>query len=237
MAHTGPLLRLDLRRRSFRPGRRVLFTVLLPLMNLFFCAYCERFFETEHDLPALQLFLMIESSALALLAVVCFVTALKEIVTKTVLLPVGFFPLALFVMFSLFRDPLALGVLITGAFGLAIMLHPSVAVLPLVILFMVLLASGVQTIVGSALLVASTRSDRAAGVALIAILALLATLLWSLLFRTDLLPAMVPPVLWTSVGIMAAIGGDWGAMLVRLLLLTAITPVVLAVSVRWAGRR
>jgi len=235
-AQTRPLLRLELRRRSLRPGRRVLFTVLLPLMNLFFCAYYERFFETEHDLPALQLFLMIESSALALLAVVCFVTALKEIVMKTVLLPVGSFPLAVFVAFSLFRDPLALGVLITGAFGLAIMLHPSATVLPFVLLFMVLLASGVQTIVGSALLVASTRSDRAAGLTLIAIVALLGTLLWSLLFRTDMLPALLPPVLWTSVGIMSAIGGEWGTMLGRLLLLTAITPMVLAVSVRWAGR-
>jgi hypothetical protein len=233
-AHIRLLLHLDRLKRSERSGRRTAFAIVLPLTNLFFCAYYERFLTSAADRSALDLFLTVQCVVLALLATVHFVSSLREIAHNIRLLPVRTPSLVLAVPAALLRDPLALGILATGIFGLVIMLHPEPATIPLLIAAVVLLGAGIHTLVGSALLVASARSDRAAGITLLGLLALLATLLWSLSFRADALPLLLPPVLWASAATEAALHGTeaWPAWA----LLTAFPLLILWGTVRWMER-
>jgi hypothetical protein len=125
--HIQMVLHLDRMKRSGQSGKRLVFSLLLPVLNLFLCAYFERFLISAGGRSALHLFLTVECVALALFATVHFVTSTKEITRNIRLLPVRSLPLVLAVPAALICDRFAIGILATGAFGLAIMLHPGAA--------------------------------------------------------------------------------------------------------------
>jgi hypothetical protein len=227
------LLRLEKRRQSARSGKRVMFTVLLPLLNLFFCAYYERHMAGARDLPALRLFLTVQCCAIGLLAAVHFLSSLRDIIRKIRLLPVRSISRTIFVTLALFRDPLALGLLSTSAFGLAIMLRPALAVLPALLGTVFLLGAATQALVGSALLVASERSERAAGITVICLFSVLASLLWSVTFAANGFPIALPPVVWAS-GVMGHLtSGDITAAFLTCLPLLAVPFLVPWAAARW----
>jgi hypothetical protein len=233
---TRVLLRAERSRQLARPGRHLLFAVLLPLGNLFFCGYVERHMMSGHNLPALQLFLTIECAVLALIAAVHFFSTVKEIVGKTRILPTPSIARAYFVAAAVFRDSISLGMLGTTAFGLAVMIRATPLLIPVLVSVVVLLGSGTQVLVGAALLVATDRSDRAAGVTLIGLLSLLAAMFWSMAFTGDTLPVAFPPVLWASMAIDSAGGGNAPEVIYHVLPLIALPILLLWASARWMDR-
>jgi hypothetical protein len=234
--HIRMVLQLDRMKRSGQSGKRLVFSLLVPVLNLFFCAYYERFMKGAGNRSGLDLFLTVECVVLALLATVHFVTSLKEIAKNIRLLPVHALPLVLAVHAALFRDQLSLGILATGAFGLAVILHPGIAALSLLVLIVFLLGAGVQAFVGCALLVAFARSDCAAGVTLLCLLSLLASVLWSMAFRAVALPLTLPPVLWASRGMESAIRGAGFDTAISVALLIALPLLILGGTVWWMER-
>jgi hypothetical protein len=234
--HIRMVLQLDRMKRSGQSGKRLVFSLLLPLLNLFFCAYAERFLISAGGRSALHLFLTVECVVLALLGIVHFVSSMKEITRNIRLLPVRALPLVLAVPAALFRDQLSLGILATGAFGLAVIVHPGIAALSLLILIVFLLGAGVHAFVGCALLVAFARSDRAAGVTLLCLLSLLASVLWSMAFRAVALPLTLPPVLWASRGMESAMHGAGFDTAVCVAQLVALPLLILGGTVWWMER-
>lgn len=230
------LFRLERMKEELRPGRRKLFGAILPLGNLFLCAYAERYFVRTTDATPLHFFLVLEALLIVCITVVHFSSSTMEIVKKTRVLPVAPGPLTAFATAAQIRDPLALGVVLTGAFGMAIILHPPASGAAAVVLLFALFMSGAQSVAAGILFVAAVRSDRAAGLALVGIVAGLGALGWSLLFSSGALPAAIPPVRWASTGMLAAVGGAWRETAASFGLLTAVPLAAFLVARRLGGR-
>ncbi len=226
------LLRAETLRRSVQPGRRKAFALVLPIGNLFFCAWYEHHLSSAADGAPLQLLLTIEAALLGVVATAHFMTVVRGIVRSLRVLPVSAGATVIFSAAAIVRDRLSLGLHLSAAFACTIMLHPAPAAAPVVAVLVVLFGIGVQTVAGSVLLVALSRSERAAGTLLVILLALLVVMLWSVAYRGDSLPLALPPVLWASAAIAAVCGDLPGPALLNGLLLAALPPLTLAAA-RW----
>jgi hypothetical protein len=232
-----PLLHAERRRRSLHSGRRALFAFVAPLGNLFFCAYFERHMAAGDDGGPLQLFLTIEVAVLALAALIHFTSVLREILQNARVLPVTGGDRLFFTAAAIIRDPLSLGLHGSTAFGCTIMMHTTPAAIPLLVMAVFLPGVGMQVLVGSAMLTASERSDGAAGITLLAMLSMLACLLWSMSYREGVLPVVFPPVVWAATAIDSAIHGATGVAIVHLAALAAFPLLTLGAARWWAERR
>jgi hypothetical protein len=231
----GELLRVERNRRAVRPGRQTVLAVVLPVLNMFFCAYSERHL-TAGDRTGLEWFLTVECAAVMLLSSTRFVTTLSEIVRSSRILAVGPWSMTAFTALALLRDPLTLGILATAAFALVVILQPPLALLPVVVLSVILLGTGMQLLVGSFLVVAARTGTGGAGMALVVTGAVLGIILWSVSFRADALPFTIPPVLWAST-LIAPAAERPASLAASAGLLLLFSPVVLAAAGWTLSRR
>jgi hypothetical protein len=226
---TGTLLAAEkLRSSGYRTTR--LYPAALAILNLFFCAYFERYLKNDFDGYYLSMFLFLECTLYVGVSSLSFVTTSAEILAKSRVFPLTAVERLSFVVTSNLRRPTILALTGSSVFFVMIV-YPStfsntLASISLMIALMVL----TETLLATTLLALARRSiPSGSAFALLGFL-FVAFLVTSLIFHVASILGGIPAIKWATMGILAGGSGNTETIFIQTgwLLLTEV--VVLAVA-------
>ena len=195
---------------SYRTTR--LYPAAFGILNLFFCAYFERYLKHDASGFYLSIFLLIEAVLYVTISSTSFFTVSFEILSKTRIFPTASMDRLLFVIKSNIRRPLLLALLFTNAFFLMLLFrdtfwHGLVAAF----VFSLLIAT-CEILLSVTMLILMRRSvPLGSAVALFAAI-VFSIFIGSIVFHFDTLISSIPLIRWTVGGILAATQGEISGM-------------------------
>lgn len=214
------LLEADRRRAKVSGEHNRLVAAALGFVNLFFCAYWERFLADDPHGTALTLYFTIQSFLFCILAVSSFWTGSSQIVHRTHIFPVTAAGTFLFVIGAFLRRPAVVALIVTNALFLIINYKASVPVAFASIPFVLLIPIFCSVIVAAGMLFLSVRASALPGVGLLVMAGFAIFLVMTVAYGGESLLGAIPPGGWAAHGILAAAKEDWpGTLLYGTLLL------------------
>ena len=208
--------------------------ILTGILNLFFCAYAERFLEEDTGGRFLSLFLFLEGSLFAGLVVVQYLTVTDGILRRVRVFPTSAWSRFVFMILSGVRRPVCVALWATTSFALILLYRNSVPGMIFAPLFYTFLILDVQVIGGMALMSLSRRGHPATSLAALSALLVFALLLAFLVFEFESLLTGMPFLSWAVVGTLEAERGNAAASLFDMMLLSLGILLGLEAGRRWS---
>lgn len=229
---TRLLLGVDRRQLESVPRSSRAAPILVGVLNLFFCAYAERYLGEDLGGVFLSLFFFLEASCFIVLVTVQYLSVTEQILSRIRTYPTVPWSRFLFAALAGVRRPVCIVLWGTTSFALLLLNRHSMASSILVPLLYTFLLLDLQLIMTTSLLVVSRRGYPAT--ALIALFAILtfALLLGFLVFQFTSVLTGMPFLSWAVAGVVAVNEGNIPSALISLSLLG----VTLLIGIE-AGRR
>lgn len=201
---TTHLLSVDAFRNSgYRTTR--LYPAATAILNLFFCAYFERYLKNDATGFYLSLFLLLQAGAYIVLSSTNFFTVSFEILSKARIYPTTPTDRMLFVIGGNCRRPILLSLVGSNMFFVIVLFRETFWGAILAALFYFLLASTIEVFLSASMLIIKRRSLPLEGAIVVVGFILLTLILGSLVFHYETLIASIPFIRWTVDGILGAI--------------------------------
>jgi len=227
------LLAADRLRNSLKGEAAIVYPASIGVLNLFFCAYFERFLKNDTGALYLALFLFLESSVYLLMAVAYFMGSTTEFLSKTRIFPTTPSSRILFASLSNIRRAPCGALVASNIFFMLVFYRNSPLAMiaaPILFLLMILNIETVSTII---LLVSARISRPLAGVAALVALCAFAVPVSSLVFHFDTLLTALPVISWATSGIHSAAQGALSPAVTMGGLLAALPIAVVVIGARF----
>ena len=229
----GNLLVVDrLKSGGYRTTR--LYPAAVAILNLFFCAYFERYLKDDANGFYLSLFMFLESTLYAVVSSINFHRISFEILSKSRIFPATPSSRLLFVITGNLRRPIVLSLVGSNIFFLIVLFrHPVMDALIVGVLFAGLII--VTEILLSTLMLTLLRRSIPSGIAAVFLgFLLFALLIGSFIFHVESLLAMNPLLRWTIDGILSARHSDTVGVLTNITWLGSVGVLALVLGKRFA---
>lgn len=206
----------------------LLLSASVALVNLFLCVLFENPIKDDQTGRTLSTFFILQGMAIFFLTLANMSSATAGILRKSSVMPLRQSARLTFAVVSSARHPVLLALIFADVFFLLVMYHQSAVAIVAIPLLMLLMAADIVTLTSLATAAAIRRSRPPTIVAAYGILGILGVLAATLLFHMPSALGALPPMSWTTRGIVAITSGELGLALlcgaasVALLLLTAI---------------
>ncbi len=217
---TRALLTVDRLHVTGTPQSSTLSPVLTGILNLFFCAYAERFLENDPGGRFLSLFLFLEGSVFALLVFWQFLTVAEVVLKRTRVFPTSSGDRYLFATVSCARRPVCIALWLTTMFALVLLHRTTVGGVLFAPLLYTLLILNIQIIGAALLLSLSRRGHPLTGFAALSALAAFAVLFAFLIFQFESVLTGLPFLSWAVTGMLQAAHGKAASAALSALLLS-----------------
>lgn len=203
----------------------------IAVANFFFCAYFERHVAGPVWQQGLVTLLAIETGLLVLVAMGVYLQVIDPILRRTRIHPVRPSTRFAFIVVALLRHRYTMMLWGSAVFSMTLMLHPSPAAVPFLILSFLLL--GAAFVIASVTLLVVMERWTASGSVALAGLGVIACIMGSLaiVFPESRAIELLVPLKWCTSACDAALAGEFGAGLARLL------PFPLLAGIGWLGGR
>lgn len=227
------LLSVDrLRTSEYRVTR--LYPAAVAILNLFFCAYFERYLNSDVTGFHLSLFLFLESSAYAALSTTNFFTVSSEILSKSRVFPTTPTDRMLFVIKGNCRRLMQLSLVGSNIFFVVILFRATPSAAILAVLIFLLFTLTIEILLSVSLLILQRQSLPLEGAIAIAGFVLLSLLLGSIVFHYEILIASLPLMKWAVDGMLGATRNETSGVILSFAMLLITSTLMLVLGRRFA---
>jgi hypothetical protein len=193
---------------DMRSTSLILLSAAVAIGNLFFSVLFEDPIKQDPGGRALSDFLLIQSFFVFLATLSHLASSGKELLHKSLVMPVTPSCRLAFAFLSSVRHPVLQAFIFSLLFFLFVLFHHMIAGVILVLLLAALMVAGIVALTSLACTAAIRRARPPSLVAAYGILGFLAILVIALMTHMPGAIGMLPPVSWTTRGIISAVGGD-----------------------------
>ena len=220
------------RNMGYRSTR--LYPAAVAILNLFFCAYFERYLKDDVSGYYLSLFLFFETVLYVSVSMTAFFTASQEILSKSRIFPVTPAARLLFVLASNFRRPVVLSLAASNVFFIVVLLRFTFPHTLIAALLFILMIAAIEVIFATTALIMLRRSIPTTGAVAMLTFLLIVFLMGAMVFHIESLLRGIPVIGWTTSGIVAARAGNASTSLLNLAWLGLISLAGLVAGRRFA---